>query len=247
MNRILLLTTNVLAEEEMQQELHRMNYEVLASASYFTQLNLDMPIKEELSGFQLILFSQYLSDNEIETVLPLLVGSEQPLLQVVTQPTETLPTRTWREEATVQVVSLENKSRHLKEAIDRLLHGSLEEQWLEQRGQLIQPEKVSLFRQLSFSNIERQIIEILYQAQGSLVTKEDLSELIWGQPLTKSRVVQIYTNISRIKEKIEELHPNKVFIGAQRGVGYFLTDLFYQFFDLGEPVYTLSEDNSDLV
>lgn len=244
MGCILILTRNVLSESKLQEELQQMNYEVLISTNIYTQLQYHIPMGQVLSYFQLVIFSEYLTDNEITQVLPKLVESDVPLMQRVNQNRSVLTNQSWRKDNTVFVSETTASSQVFREQIESLLcEKSQDEYWVDyyKKEEWKEPEKTNIYRALSFSRNDWKILEILYQADGKLVTKEDLSELVWNQPLNKSRMVQIYTSIGHIKEKLQGLQPEKILIGTQRGRGYFLTEHFYQYFTLDDLRYDISD------
>lgn len=238
MNRILVLTKNVLSEIELQGTLQRLGYEVLVSSVLYTQLSYGMPSQKELSMFHLILLSEYLTDDEIERILPSLKESEKPILQQVDYPAEDLPEKAWRGEHGVHVVEVNVSPRNFKQSIETLLT-TIDAHQLEQLPPLDVPQtpknSASLLLQLSFTSLERKVLYVLYKANGKLVTKEVLCEEVWHQPLTKSRVVQIYTIIGRIKDKLQVLNPDITFIRSQRSEGYFLAPIFYEKYTLESP------------
>lgn len=242
MSRILVLTKNVLAETALQSQLQQLNYEVLVSSSIYTQLCYQMPIYEELTGFQVVLFSETLTDEEIEEALPILIESNIPLMQRVDMVIPEEEQEEWQRKYNIIPCPINLSSRELKQTLEDAIREVAEDvlnhvQFETKQDIITKKERVSLMQHISFTKIEQRILEVLYQAKGKLVTKEVLCEEVWGQPLTKSRLVQIYTSIGRIKDKLQALQPNTLFIGAQRSVGYFLTPAFFDYFELGLPFY----------
>lgn len=242
MSRIVILTKNILAELGLQAQLQQMNYEVLTSSSLYTQLCYQMSVEAELSSFHLFIFSETLTDEEVRVALPLLIASGKPIVQRVDVLTPEEEQAEWQQAENFHFVEIDLGSRQFKQKLEELINQEIdtldqqEYHFQEEVEQIIQ-EPTSLLKKISFTKIELKILEILYAAKGQLVTKEVLCEEIWHQPLTKSRVVQIYTAIGRIKDKLQGLHSHTAFIGTQRGVGYFLTPAFYDNFILDLPVY----------
>jgi DNA-binding response OmpR family regulator len=53
------------------------------------------------------------------------------------------------------------------------------------------------------SNQERQVFEILYNAKGKVISREDICNKIWAQ-VTNSNLAQTSTIVRRIKVKLED-------------------------------------------
>lgn len=238
MSRILVLTKNILAELELQALLQQLNYEVLVSSSLYGQLCYQMPLKRELSSFQIVLFSETLTDNEVDQALPILLAEEKILVQRVDEHCDPV-------HPNICQLSVALSPRQQKDLIEELLKSSFdlsveafqalsEEEFVMERDR----GPISILSKFSFTRTELKILEVLYDAEGKLVTKEDMAQAIWQQELTKSRVVQIYTSIGKIKDKLMKAYPTVDFVGTQRSIGYFLTNDFYKYFTLEMPHYT---------
>lgn len=240
MSRILLLTKNILSEKEFQATLQRMNYEVLVSASIYSELSYHMPVYDMLKNFQLIIFSDILTDEEIEITLPVLEKEGCILAQRVDGETSE-----FQIEHNIKPIILSASSREINETIEDLVtmknESSIDE--VDFVNDVKLKETIPLLQVMSFTKIEQRILEVLYKAKGKLVTKETLCNEVWGEAVSKSRMVQVYTSLRRIKDKLQVLQPNTLFIGTQRSVGYFLMPTFYEVFDFDLPIYK-KENNS---
>lgn len=234
MARILVLTNNVLSEMKLQAQLQQLNYEVLVSSSFLQQLIYQMPIQKEIRTFNLAIFSEKITDLEVEKVFPMLVEENIPMIQIVENPKELL-----NNQLENQVVKVESdiSAKALREQIETILQGSGKEQpsFSAHRSYDFPQErvkKIPLLQQAMFTQVELRILESLYKANGKLVTKEELSESVWQSDVTKSRETQIYTYIGRLNDKLRRIYPNDKLINAQRGRGYYLSEDFYSIFVL---------------
>jgi len=78
---------------------------------------------------------------------------------------------------------------------------------------------------LELSAKEIQIIEFLYKRRGTVVTREELLESIWGYSLENMPTTRTVDNqIVKIRAKIEEDSNSPVYITSIRGVGYKFED-----------------------
>lgn len=243
MTRILVLTKNVLTELELQAQLQQLNYEVFVSSSIYTQLCYQMPITHEIQGFQLIMFSETLTDDEIKQAMPVLLESERPLVQRVDdEGVEDDEAASFREENGLipcsRALSLRECRQFLEDLIKHEVSSFLEKESYRSENRTLGGQRaLPLLQHVSLTKIEHEILDVLYAAHGKLVTKEVLCDEVWGQSLTKSRQVQIYTCVGRLKDKLQALKPNILFIGTQRSIGYFLTPAFFEHFEMDLPIY----------
>lgn len=243
MARILVLTKNVLAEVDLQNQLQNMNYEVMVSSEFYYHLCYKMPIEQELGVFQLFLFSETLTDEEVEAALPILVATGKPIVQRVDCIVEKEKWLDWQRYSGIHFSEVDLSPRDFKQKLEDCLEeyeepypsASISAAYATQHQDNVR-ELLTLFHETSFTKLELKILDILYRAHGKIVTKETLCNELWGEEVNKSRGVQIYTNIGRIKEKFHEIYPDKQFIASQRGVGYYLTPAFYEMFSLDVAV-----------
>lgn len=243
MTRILVLTKNVLAESELQYQLQNMNYEVMVSSEFYNNLCYKMPIEQDLKVFHLFIFSEILTDEEVEVALPILLKTGKPIVQRVDSIVEKDKWMDWQKYSGIHFSEVDSSLREFRQQLEDCLAEVEEEADFEMnysdypnshqenvRGML------TLFHETSFTKLELKILDILYRAHGKIVTKETLCRELWGEELNKSRGVQIYTNLGRIKEKLEHSYPDVSFIASQRGVGYYLKPAFYEKFSLDVAV-----------
>ena len=72
MNQVLILTRNILAEQEIQQKLQALNYEVYCSAKIFEKCGQQLEALEFFNFFQYVILSETICESEVMELVPLL-------------------------------------------------------------------------------------------------------------------------------------------------------------------------------
>lgn len=75
---------------------------------------------------------------------------------------------------------------------------------------------------------ERKLLTALFEAKGSTVSREDLSYQIWDQKPSNSTMTQLSTITARLKTKLSSQGINGETIQTIWGVGYKLSEEFYE-------------------
>lgn len=81
---ILILTKNLVLEQELQQRLQYLNYEVFCSVKLYARLSVSdyhegtqrEELDQLLKNYQAVILSETISDNEIQEILPILKTKE---------------------------------------------------------------------------------------------------------------------------------------------------------------------------
>lgn len=243
MARVLVLSNNVLADTQLQEQLQQLNYEVLVSSSIFTSLCYQLSVEQLLEPFHVIVFSETLTDEELGRALPRLKGVSKHVVRRTYVPVEEAIKSYWSELGVMNWSLVSDTPLMLRQLIESII--SSEAAFLEKRARLDRIQttettyerRVSLLQETALTPTEIKLLQILYQSKGTLKTKEEVCQLLWNQSLSNSRKVQIYTLVGRIKEKLAQIKPNIIFLGAQRGNGYYLTKEFYDAFMMDVPRY----------
>ena len=77
-------------------------------------------------------------------------------------------------------------------------------------------------RALTLTTKEYSVLEYLARNAGSIVSREDIAEHVWGQDFDPfSNLIEVYIN--RLRRHIEKVSPRKL-IHTVRGAGYMLVD-----------------------
>lgn len=77
---------------------------------------------------------------------------------------------------------------------------------------------------IQFTTLEFQMLKLLYDRKGLVVTREDFLNLIWGEDNTVVTERTIDSHIANLRKKLEVDPSNPEYILSIRGVGYKLTE-----------------------
>ena len=74
-------------------------------------------------------------------------------------------------------------------------------------------------RALNLTARELDVLTVLVEREGRIVSREELYRAVWGEPYRKSdRSVDVY--VSKLRLKLEEAVPDRRFIHTHFGFGY---------------------------
>ncbi|QZO10894.1 winged helix-turn-helix domain-containing protein [Enterococcus raffinosus] len=193
---VLVLTKCFFAEEELVRKLSMLGYEVFCSSHLLKGLTVKTSIYPVINYFPIIIFSETVSDEEIEQILK----------------NETIQTANVFRKATTFLGNYKSQSSEFLSML--FMDEPLEEISKKLKKNYIHSLENSSLNILSFdikdldsilllSKQEKQVFEILYDAKGDLVSREEICEKVWSQ-VTKSNLAQTSTIVKRIKVKLEE-------------------------------------------
>ncbi len=241
MNQILILTRNVLIEQEIQQKLQALNYEVYCSAKHFDSYSQQTQMMDLFSFFQYVILSETICESEVKSlVLSLKEYSLSIIRKVETNLTE-MDKEYLETEQIHAIISNDDSIDELRECF----HGLKWKQ--KQNDRSYQNEKVgqlsrnvSLIRSNQFNDfemsskevqlltdalhrlspIESKVISILMQAGNQIVTREEICHIIWNENPTKSHLASLSSTITRIKNKFMYTNLESAAIQTLWGKGY---------------------------
>ena len=232
MQHVLILTKNVLSEEQMVKQLHYLSYEVLCSSD----LNQTLKQGKNLSifsYFQVVMVSETLSNSELEQMLPTLSKYPVSVLRIGVE--ETMDdTRDWRREGIQGWVPKDAPIETLREILIQAAQASVES--LLTNNQVVafpmnkEEAVTSLVRSVydSFSKTEKRVFErlILAHAKNQMVSRKELCEYLWEEGDTPSNMSQLSCLIHKIKRKFELAGITNEVIATLWGRGYRLNEEF---------------------
>lgn len=241
MNQILILTKNILAEQEIQQKLQFLNYEVYCSVTAFEYCNQYQKGMDFFSFFQYVILSESICESEITMLVPLLKKYPLNIIRKVEEKVTEVDQNYLKAEHLNAIISTEDSIDELRECLYSL------RKKIERSGESYQNEKivqlsgkVSLIRpnylQESripteknyqileilhrLSQTESKILSILIQAGNKVVTREVICREIWNEEVSKSHLASLSSTITRIKNKFEQTNLNATAIQTLWGKGY---------------------------
>ena len=239
MRPILILTKNLLIEQQLQNQLQHLNYEVLCSVELLNQLKMNAQSmrnkmdsqrnfqKSFLVDYQAIILSETISDSEIQE----LIANSQIIKQILLRKVVEEPSKREKERlkkmGSVDWILVDNSIHRLREQLSEKLSVHQNDESI--ITFLYQDEGLtSDTAQLknSLSKREKMTLECLYKFQGKVVSREDLCSYIWNEEPSKSRLSQTSMLIRKIKEKMKRLGFHDEMIQTIWGEGYLLSNNF---------------------
>lgn len=85
MKKVIILTRNIIIEQEFQNELQRLDYEVFVLKEFF---DVDKPnyFEDILSLFDIVIFSETLTNQEFNEILPIVLEKDLHYLRRTDEP-----------------------------------------------------------------------------------------------------------------------------------------------------------------
>ncbi|MHC5246992.1 helix-turn-helix domain-containing protein [Enterococcus sp. LJL90] len=195
MAHIGILTKDVLSESDFQNKLQLLGYEVFCSKVMFESI-LKRRGQKYLDIFTIIIISQTIFlEEEIQPIIAATKAADAVLLQV----TEENTAKNTVEHEEFGVLKRIRKNISLIELKDIMTEAetTLAERISKQSIEIRQEKFLD-----SLSKNERKVFIILFNAQGSFIDREQLSQLIWPGEVTNSRLVQLSQLIAKIRKKL---------------------------------------------
>lgn len=238
MNRIVILTRNISVESYLQEQLQKLNYEVLVSVSSWENWENSGRIDPFLKSFQWIFLSETISDNQAREFgeqfrsdcLVRIVGEE---------PTETVISE-WREWYISDWVLADASLERVRE---KLIHKTLVHQvefsdaYSFYRDQPLSDSKKKAFplyfSDIHFTKLEKEIINRLMAAKDLSLAREELCDG-WRSKNQNSKLSQLSSSITRIRKKVMETYGIEDAVRTMWGEGYQLNSYFYHCLLKGE-------------
>ena len=241
MNQVLILTRNILNEQEIQQKLQVLNYEVYCSANYFESYSQQIQTPEVFKFFQYVILSESICESEVKSLVALLKNQSVNIIRKVDTNLTTMDQEYLETEQIHAIISADDSVDELRECLYSLKKkmGAREETYhndkvvqLSGKVSLIRPNYLSERSMTSLetqkfadtlhrlSPIEVKLISILIEAESQVVTREDLCHKIWNDGISKSHLASLSSTVTRIKSKFEKTTLDNVAIHTLWGKGY---------------------------
>ena len=77
---------------------------------------------------------------------------------------------------------------------------------------------------IKYTTLEFQMVSLLYERKGEVVTREDFLNRVWGENNTVVTERTIDSHIANIRKKLEDNPADPEYIISVRGVGYKLAN-----------------------
>lgn len=239
MNQILILTKNILTEQEIQQKLQALNYEVYCSARMLETSRQQIEAMEFFKFFQYVILSETICESEIMELVQLLRKNAIRIIRKVESKVTEMDHQYLEEALIHAIISNEDSVDELRECL-YALKNQRNEQSYENRKYVQLSDKVSLIRPNvlqkevhtpednyqflevlhHLSTTETRILSILLEAGNQVVTRETICHQIWNEDVNKSHLASLSSTVTRIKTKFETTNLANKAIQTLWGKGY---------------------------
>jgi DNA-binding response OmpR family regulator len=241
MNQVLILTKNILAEQEIQQKLQSLNYEVYCSAKVLEDSHQQTETLDFFKYFQFIILSETICESEVIEIIQLIKDHSIRIIRKVETKVTEMDHQYLEEELLHAIISNEDSVDELRECLYALkkeqganVPGYENKKYvqLSDKVSLIKPnllqtnpnspeenyQFLEVLHQLS--QTETKILFILVQAGNKVVTRETICHQIWNEDVNKSHLASLSSTVTRIKTKFESIKLTNKAIQTLWGKGY---------------------------
>lgn len=229
---ILILTKNLVLEQELQQRLQYLNYEVFCSAKLYARLSVSdyhegtqmEELDQLLKNYQAVILSETISDNEIQEILPILKTKEWIILRKLTNEPSNKKEAQLKNSCFDGWIGTDWSIDVLREQLAEKLPNDPKEE----RGIVFlysnkkYPGDIVKLRG-RLTKREKMLLECLVEAKGEPVSREEICSKLWHTPTTNSSLSQSSVLVKRLKSKLEMAGYDPEIIQTVWGRGYYLT------------------------
>lgn len=243
MNQVLILTRNILAEQEIQQKLQGLNYEVYCSVSVFDYCNQSQEMLDFFKFFQYVILSESICESEVNALIPLLREYSLNIIRKVESKVTKKDQKYLETEKLDAIISITDSVDELRECLyavkrkaeladeysinDNVVPLSGKVSYI--NANLLQKTGVTSERKQQISEVihrlsptELKILSILIEAGDHVITREVICHRVWEEEATKSHLASLSSTVTRIKSKFEQVNMENTAIHTLWGKGYLL-------------------------
>ncbi|MEO1772040.1 winged helix-turn-helix domain-containing protein [Candidatus Enterococcus ferrettii] len=233
MNKVLLLTKNILAEQQLQKQLQLLNYEVFCSSEGVKNAQMFAVFQ----FFPIIMLSETISNLEAKKLLAA-IGEGKNLVIRLTSESE--PNEEEREAGISGYLSKILPFDSMREKLV-LLQGIFYEERIESESRECPPIQNMENRSLQtsagrifFSKKEERLFKLLLEAQGRMLSRKEICDILWSEGETDSNRSQLSCIATKIKSKFKNIGYQGDTIITKWGQGYALAPSFYTYLTTGQ-------------
>lgn len=221
MQCILILTKNVLVDQQLQDSLQLLGYEVFCTSKLLKKIMLSQNDSHILNQYPIIILSGTLSNQEIQDLLSLMKKESHVFLRKLMQAPSV--------EEKKQLFRLELDSwfddKISLDSLRELLAAHSKQQNEEQRRKQPQQtfehpgDRLKLFEE-QLSKKEQRLFHYLIEAETDVVSRTYLCQKLWGDLPNNSHLSQLSLMIQKLKIKLKANGVNEIQIETLWGRGY---------------------------
>lgn len=219
---ILLLTKSLSFEQNFVQSLNDLGHEVLCSKKFLMELQTNDYFGMDLNYFDTLILSETISDQEVSHILPFFLNFTCKIYRKTINPLTPEVAGTWTELGITGFISQKTRFDDLREELIACNESKSALKW--DGGHSEERTLEMLVR--DFSRQELQVFRILQgSSKDTYISRESLSQQLWGEPPTKSKESRLSGIIRSIKRKLSEYGFDESCLETSWGRGYRLENL----------------------
>lgn len=242
MQKILVLTRNILNEQSLQENIQRLSHEVYCTFCDFDQLNNKVFLMNVINFFPVVIISETISDHQMAEILNVLNTKDIKVFRKV----ESLPDKQDREQyAALEIdgwIEASDTFEVLREKLERtstsnaaqseLLSGTSN---INGSNQFLVAEGEQFLRALrKLSSNERKVFYYLVSVENKTISRKAICEHIWSEELTNSQLSSLSNIVKKIRGKFQDVGIHDEIIKNHWKKGYAFTDKFWQLIQLAK-------------
>ncbi|MFR3687015.1 MAG: helix-turn-helix domain-containing protein [Enterococcus sp.] len=218
---ILLLTKSLSFEQEFVRKLNDLGHEVLCSKKFLNDLQTKDYFGMDLNYFDTLILSETISDQEVSRILPFFLNFTCAIYRKTINQMSHETISVWKASGITEFIS---QNTHFDELREVLVACNEKKSLL--KWEIPNSEEATLDTLLRiFSKQELQVFRILQESQKNYVSRETLSQQLWGEPPTKSKESRLSGIIRSIKKKLANFGFDDACLETSWGRGYRLENL----------------------
>lgn len=227
MRNVLVLTKSPISEQVLEHQLQQLDCEVYVSRRVLENCLCDEVDLGLIQNFEIILISETVSNNELAWLLPVIKEARAYIIRKSDGPLLAEEKKSWAKQGILGWINVQNTLEELRESIDSMMSFKDMKSSVSNIVTMRRIVGKKDFNTLMLTHKERKLLTSLFKANGSTVSREELSYQIWDQDPCNSTMTQLSTITARLKAKLADQGITGETIQTIWGVGYKLSDDFY--------------------
>lgn len=233
MNQVLILTKNILNEEDIQKKLQTLNFEVYCTTAWHRLHSDQVRLAELINFFPYVIISENICKSEIDELMPLLkdnlIGVMRKVEGDITQSDE----KNMEDFITLISInaSISEIREHLYDLYNKIMEAAARSSLGDQNseGSVFTYPSVAMTTDMKeqvsdvithLTVTETKVISVLIEAGDRVVSREELCRKIWHEPGNNSHLASLSNYISNIKTKFKRTDLENTAIATVWGEGY---------------------------
>lgn len=218
MIRLLILTKNIIATEELAEKLRFSNYEVFCSTSILEALQNQRQVSNLIEYFPIIIVDATISNLELKSLLPQIGNQGRSIVREVQHSSSE---KTGIDSEAPNLFYYLESDKNVEFIRDQFAEIASHYQDFDYDPIKLKEDnsRISDLTLVNMTKLELQAWTILLEQSGEVVSRDELCLKIWGE-VSSSRLAQLSTLIKNIKSKFQESNFGEEVIRSIWGKGY---------------------------